>query len=477
MRNTELSTKSCLMKNVLIIDDELSMCRLLEKFLVKEGFHVQTTISGKEGINILKDRFFDIILCDYRLADISAEELFEKIKTNSPDSVVIFITGYANLSIAVNLIKDGAYHYLAKPLNPEELLQIIHDSLAGNKKVAAKPSPINSNPADEEEASLPFDNYVYGISKASQKIMDHVKLVGPTNYTVIIEGETGTGKESLALLIHMQSSRKAMPFMPIDCGSLSKEIAASELFGHEKGAFTGAVSAKAGVFELAEGGTVFLDEIANLSLDIQIALLRALQEKVIRRVGSLKEIPVDVRIIAATNENLFDNTGSNKFREDLYYRLNEFTIIAPPLRDRIDDLPLFIEFFLNKTCEELGNDMPTISDEVWECFKGYSWPGNIREVRNVIRRACLLTGNNGTIDKEVLPEQITSVIRPAPPHVYPDLENPSDLDLKSASMLAESKHILETLDKVHYNKTLAAKLLNIDRKTLYSKLKMFNIKV
>lgn len=468
------------MENILIIDDELSMCRLLEKFLSSKGFNVEATTSGKQGIHLLKENSYRVILCDYRLTDISAEDLFEKIKIHSPNSVVIFITGYANLSIAVNLIKEGAYHYLAKPLNPDELLQIIQNSLSENKSKREVPrmAAVTADSTGEaEEEDQPLEDYVYGRSPASKKMIEYVKLVGPTNYTVIIEGETGTGKESLARLIHLESSRKSQAFMPIDCGSLSKEIAASELFGHEKGAFTGAVSAKPGVFELAEGGTVFLDEIANLSMDIQIALLRALQEKVIRRVGSLKEIPVDVRIIVATNENLFDNTGSNKFREDLYYRLNEFSLKAPPLRERIEDLPLFIEFFLNKTSNELGNPMLTISDEVWECFKAYNWPGNIREVRNVIRRACLLSGKSGTITKEVLPEQILAANKMQNQEVGLEVENSTDLDLKSASMLAESKHILETLDKVHYNKTLAAKMLNIDRKTLYSKLKMFNIKV
>jgi len=453
------------------------MCTLLEKFLSKNGFNVESTISGKQGVHLMKNKFYDVILCDYRLTDITAEDLFDEIKKNSNNSVVIFITGYANLNIAVNLIKEGAYHYLAKPLNPDELLEIINKSLS-----AERPAPLKARSASREvisdngEESRPLEDYVYGSSPSSKKMLEYVRLVGPTNYTVIIEGETGTGKESLARLIHMESNRRTKPFMPIDCGSLSKEIAASELFGHEKGAFTGAVTAKAGVFELAEGGTVFLDEIANLSMDIQMALLRALQEKVIRRVGSLKEIPVNVRIIAATNENLFDNTGTSKFREDLYYRLNEFTLKAPPLRERIDDLPLFIDYFLEKTCNELEIEIPAVSEEVRSYLMRYDWPGNIRELRNVIRRACLLTGKNGVIKKEVLPDQIVTVEKATPKDVGMEMPVTGDLDLKSASMLAESKHILETLDKVHYNKTLAAKMLNIDRKTLYSKLKMFNIK-
>lgn len=465
------------MKNILVIDDELSMCTLLEKFLSKNGFNVESTISGKQGVHLMKNKFYDVILCDYRLTDITAEDLFDEIKKNSHNSVVIFITGYANLNIAVNLIKEGAYHYLAKPLNPDELLEIINNSLSAERPALKARSTIRETASETNEESQVLEDYVYGSSPSSKKMLEYVRLVGPTNYTVIIEGETGTGKESLARLIHMESNRRSKPFMPIDCGSLSKEIAASELFGHEKGAFTGAVTAKPGVFELAEGGTVFLDEIANLSLDIQMALLRALQEKVIRRVGSLKEIPVDVRIIAATNENLFDNTGTSKFREDLYYRLNEFTLKAPPLRERIDDLHLFIDFFLEKTCSELEIEIPTLSDEVRNHLTRYDWPGNIRELRNVIRRACLLTGKNGMIKKEVLPDQIVSAGKTPPKEIEVEAGNMADLDLKSASMLAESKHILETLDKVHYNKTLAAKMLNIDRKTLYSKLKMFNIKV
>src|SRR5690606_14231659 len=210
------------MKNILIIDDELSMCKLLEKFLSKKGFQVEVTISGKQGLSLVKDKFFDVILCDYRLGDISGEELFEKIKNESPDSKVIFITGYANLNIAVNLIKDGAYHYLAKPLNPDELLEIINHSLSVDKTSSSNQKRSKEEPHIGEEESQPLQDYVYGSSQSSRKMLDYVKLVGPTNYTVIIEGETGTGKESLARLIHLESSRRSRPFMPIDCGSLSK---------------------------------------------------------------------------------------------------------------------------------------------------------------------------------------------------------------------------------------------------------------
>src|SRR5690606_34544578 len=460
------------MKKILIIDDELSVCNMLTKFLTKNGYEAESTISGKQGIQLLKEHHFDLILCDYRLKDVDGLEFFKEIRVVRPDVIVIFITGYVNLKIAVDLIKDGAYQYLAKPLNPDELLVMVEKALSHPEKVK-----VSAQKPDTQNPDNPNVEFIIGTSEPSKELLKLTQIVGPTDYTVIIEGETGTGKESVARLIHEESKRKGQPFIAIDCGSLSKEIAASELFGHEKGAFTGAVAAKAGVFELAEGGTVFLDEIANLSLDIQMALLRALQEKVIRRVGSLKEIPVDIRIIAATNDDLFDNTGTNKFREDLYYRLNEFTLKAPPLRERAEDLPLFIEFFLHETCEELGKEKPELSDEVWECFKNYTWPGNIREVRNIVRRACLLTGQNGIIGKEVLPEQLTSPSVPDPAEPEEETRDFADLDLKSASMMAESKHILDTLDKVHYNKTLAAKMLNIDRKTLYSKLKMFNIKV
>ncbi|WP_143960809.1 sigma-54-dependent transcriptional regulator [Litoribacter populi] len=462
------------MSKILIIDDELSTCNLLDKFLTKKGYKVSISTQGKHAISQLKEEKFDLVICDYRLGDMDGSQVFEEIKVLAPETVVVFITGYVNLRVAVELIKGGAYHYLAKPLNPDELISVIEHGLSQENSRTT-----NGELTRMSQKSVTMPDYVYGDSEASKKMIQHVKLVGPTNYTVIIEGETGTGKESLARLIHMESSRRDKPFMAIDCGSLSKEIAASELFGHEKGAFTGATCAKTGVFEMADGGTVFLDEIANLSLDIQMALLRALQEKLIRRVGSLKEIPIDVRIIVATNEDLFNKSGGAMFREDLYYRLNEFTLRVPPLRERVRDLPIFIDYFLEKTSQELNKEKPVLSDEVYQYFKRYNWPGNVRELRNLIRRACLLSNSNNVIEKETLPLHFIQAMQEKEnatdnylSQIHEDSVEP---DLKSTAKIAESKRIMEVLKEVHYNKTKAAEILNINRKTLYSKLRMLNI--
>lgn len=457
------------MKKILIIDDEMSVCNMLTKFLTKNGYDAESTISGKQGIQLLKDHHYDLILCDYRLKDIDGLEFFKEIKKVNSQVIVIFITGYVNLKIAVDLIKDGAYQYLAKPLNPDELLVMIEKALSNPEKVKM-PSQKTDSVQDE---------YVIGKSEPSKEMLKLTHIVGPTDYTVIIEGETGTGKESVARLIHEESNRRNQPFIAIDCGSLSKEIAASELFGHEKGAFTGAVTDKTGVFELAEGGTVFLDEVANLSLDIQVSLLRALQEKVIRKVGSLKQIKINVRIIAATNENLYTNVSNGLFREDLYHRLNEFTLKVPALKDRAKDLPLFVNFFLEKTSEELQKETPVISPDAWEFLTAYHWPGNIRELRNVIRRACLLTASGQEIGKGSLPENLIAVCedkwQESKSYTMEAVETDKGLDLKSMAQNAEAKHIIEVLNNVNFNKTKAAKLLNIDRKTLYQKLKLFKI--
>ncbi|MFC4871285.1 sigma-54-dependent transcriptional regulator [Negadavirga shengliensis] len=467
------------MHKILIIDDELSVCQMLEKFLKKKGYHAKSTTSGKQGIKMLKMEFFDLVLCDYRLDDIDGRTLYPELRNANPEMVVIFITGYTNLKVAIELIKEGVYQYLEKPLRPDELLETLESALKLKKRN-------KSYPNRHETSSVPNQDFIIGKSSSSRELVKTVDLVGPTDYSVVIEGETGTGKESLAQLLHEKSARKDGPFIPIDCGSLSKEIAASELFGHEKGAYTGAYSDKTGAFELAKGGTVFLDEIGNLSMDIQVMLLRALQEKVVRKLGSLKPRKIDVRIIAATNENLRDKVRNGSFREDLYYRINEFNITVPPLRERRGDMSLLINHFITKTAEELGKPVPSLSDEVLEVFNRYSWPGNIRELKNVIRRTCLLSIGSETITSKVLPRHLMEENRGggetknfyvgAAKDTHKEvLLAENHTDLRKTAHMAEANHILKVLKEVGNNKTKAAKLLNIDRKTLYQKLKLYQL--
>lgn len=471
------------MYKILIIDDELSVCQMLGRFLEKKGYQTEATTSGKQGLKLLKNEHFDLILCDYRLNDVDGKTLFPEFKKVNPEAVVIFITGYTNIKVAIDLIKKGVYQYLEKPLRPDELLETLESALKSKKRDQSYPQK-KILPAGSRQ------DFIIGKSCSSQELIRTIDLVGPTDYSVVIEGETGTGKESLARLLHERSKRKNGPFIPIDCGSLSKEIAASELFGHEKGAYTGAISDKTGAFELASGGTLFLDEIANLSMEIQVMLLRALQENVIRKMGSLKFRDVDVRIIAATNENLRNKVKDGGFREDLYYRINEFSILAPPLRERKNDMGQLIDHFVSKTSKELGKPAPSLTREVMDVFTAYFWPGNIRELKNIIRRACLLSSGQETITCKVLPRHmmveggvgVEDEFNDFNLGAFNDMHGEIFVkdkinDLKATAHLAEAHHILKVLKEVDNNKTKAAKILNIDRKTLYQKLKLYQLVV
>jgi len=479
------------MKKILIIDDEISVCTLLTRFLGKHGFKTESSTSGMHALRMIKEERFDMILCDYHLQDINGKDLFDKIQAVLPEAIVIFITGYADVRVAVDLIKNGAYHYLSKPLYPDEILELINKAFSEGQRpekavtarVADAPS-LSSGTGAIPAQGIP-EGYVIGESPASEKLFQHVHLVAPTDFSVIIYGETGTGKESLAHLIHQGSKRSEGPFIAIDCGSLSKELAASELFGHEKGAFTGALQAKAGAFELADGGTIFLDEISNLSYDVQVYLLRTLQEKVVRRVGGVKTQAVNVRIIVASNENLYELVKKREFREDLYHRLNEFTLSVPSLRERKEDLDLFVQSFIEKTASELGKQISGVSEAVWDRLYAYHWPGNIRELKNVIRRACLITPPNKEISTKALPLEL---LDPLPQSMFSntiksgsgetantDPGNETEISLKGAASQAEQKRIMEVLRQVQFNKTKAAALLNIDRKTLYNKLRSMQI--
>ncbi len=463
------------MKRILIIDDDMDMCNLLSRFLQRKGFETDIAHTGNKGIAKFKESKFDIVLCDFRLGDKEGREVLQELKTIDPRAIVIIITGYSDIKTAIDVIKAGAFDYITKPMIPDEVLNVINKSLnepgANEPHASAEKKPRISTAENGE--------FLKGQDPSTRDLYKQIELVAPTNYSVILYGESGTGKEVFARTIHQNSERKNRPFIAMDCGTLSKELAGSELFGHVKGAFTGALSDKEGHFELANGGTLFLDEVANLSYEIQAALLRVIQERKFKRVGGVKEIDLDVRIIVASNENLQESYRKGKFREDLFHRFNEFSIILPPLRNRKEDIPLFAEFFLNKANAELNKktDVEGFDDEVMEIFKNYSWPGNLRELRNVIRRATLLTPE-GFISSKVLPSEISEsnlypVYEETPHALNHHLTNNRGNDLKNAASQAEYDTIMNVLRQVNFNKSKAAEILKIDRKTLYNKIKSY----
>lgn len=479
------------MSNILVIDDDVDICTLLNRFLSKNGFNVTTAYSGKAALESIINQVPDIVLCDFRLEDMNGSELLEKIKQSNPQIPVIIMTGYSDVRTAVHIMKLGAFDYVTKPLLPEEILLTLRRALSDPKESTSSGIKVNTN-GHSEDVKKPRKNkskYLFGKSQTFKVILEQIQLVAPTNFSVIIYGESGSGKESVASEIHNNSSRAHKPFIAIDCGSLSKELASSELFGHEKGSFTSAISQKIGSFELANGGTVFLDEIGNLSYDIQVALLRVVQERKMRRVGGVKDIDLDVRIIVASNERLSDLCKKGKFREDLYHRFNEFSIEVPALRNRQEDIMMFAEFFLEKTNGELNKNVKGFSEEVVKIFHNYNWPGNLRELHNVIKRSTLLTSGS-TVEVASLPFEITHYDKlnfetAEPVHVENTIAKPvipeplkkniplSDYGMKHASIDAEFELIVEALKKCNYNKSKAAQLLNIDRKTLYNKMKQY----
>ncbi len=470
------------MRKILIVDDEINIGLLLSKFLTRNGFEVATATHGNVALEMLSKERFNLVLCDFRLEDTDGREMLKKIKASYPSTGVIIITGYSDIKLAVELIKLGAYDYITKPLYPDEILNTI------NKALETQEALSKSYPSDNEAAGhgkkekvsnsseLP-EEFVTGDDTASRELQKQIELIAPTNYSVILTGESGTGKESVAKAIHLKSNRKDKPFIAMDCGSLTKELAGSEFFGHEKGSFTGALYTKIGHFEMANGGTLFLDEVGNLSYDIQAALLRTVQERKVKRIGSTKEIDLDVRIIVATNENLTEAIQKGRFREDLYHRFNEFSIHLPALRQRGNDILLFANTFLKVANRELNRNIEGFSEEVIECLLTYNWPGNIRELKNVIRRATLLTETN-KIQLKALPLELSTFARvSAIETAVGSIQNKESAKkgLKDAALEAEYETILRVLKEVNFNKTKAAKILNIDRKTLYNKMKAINL--
>jgi len=473
------------MRQILVIDDDMDMSRLLCHFLGRKGFQATSAFSGSKGLEKFKESNFDVVLCDFRLGDMDGVDILKEIKKINSDTVVIIITGYSDVKMAVEVMRLGAFDYITKPLIPEEVINVINNGLKGTKGTT------NEQTKEKTRAAkvISFTND-FMVSKDTQAaaMYKEIELVAPTDYSVIIYGESGTGKEVIAKTIHQNSKRRDKPFLAVDCGTISRELATSELFGHVKGSFTGALTDKEGFFEACAGGTLFLDEIANLPLDVQAVLLRVIQEKKFKRVGASKDINSDVRILVASNENLQEAYKKGKFREDLYHRFNEFSISIPPLRSRKDDIIPFAHFFLKQACEELNKNLDGFDEEVLQLFLNYNWPGNLRELRNVIRRATLLS-SSGKITSNVLPWEIIGTLSEPPvQRSMPEREredkiddDPDDniipgkvsFDLKDAASQAEYETIINVLKHVKFNKAKAARLLNIDRKTLYNKLKNY----
>jgi len=453
------------MENILIVEDDLTLSLMLKTWLSKKGFNVRTVLNIADAKKEATASMPDLVLSDLRLPDDSGISFLKWVKEINENVIFIMMTGYAEIQTAVESIKLGAFDYIAKPLNPEELLKKIEQ---GSKK------QINSKQqkAKVKEESLEF---IRGKSPEYKRLYEYVDLVAPTKMAVLIRGESGSGKEHIAQLIHEGSDRAKGPFVPVDCGVISKELAASEFFGHIKGSFTGAISNKTGHFLEADGGTLFLDEIGNLPTDIQMQLLRALQEKKIKPVGSNNEIPVDVRIISATNEDLDKALSEGTFRLDLYHRIDEFTIQIPSLQECRDDIELFAHHFLNISNRDLNKNVIGFTPEVMNILKNYSWPGNLRELRNIINRMVLIS-QESHITPNLLPFNVMNEMKEmkelSTKQSVVVVPEKNSLSLKNNN---EKERIEEALRQAKNNKSKAAGLLDIDRKTLYSKMKQYGI--
>jgi two-component system response regulator HydG len=456
------------MKKILIIDDDTFICELLKKHLQNNKYSAETAFNGRGALKLFKENKFDLVLCDFRLPDTSGLELMQQLKSIKQSVPVIIMTAYADVRMAVKLMKLGASDYITKPIQQEELLGLI-------KKLLKKPEP--SKAKKSRKTVYSNGDFIIGDSPKIKYAINLARKVAPTDMSVIVSGETGIGKEYIARFIHENSLRKDKPFLAIDCGAIPKELANSELFGHIKGSFTGAISDKIGVFQKADGGTLFLDEIGNLSYDVQLKLLRAIQERVVSRLGDDKQKSIDIRIIAATNEDLNVEVKENNFREDLYHRLNEFKIALPPLRERPEDINVFMRHFIDTANKELNRNITGITPEAESVILKYPWYGNLRELKNVMKRAVLMAEGE-QIDTDCFPYEI---LHPETDHTQTQTVTAQEINtnskLKHASSEIEKKLIIETIQEAGYNKSKAAKILNIDRKTLYNKIKLYDIKL
>jgi DNA-binding NtrC family response regulator len=438
--------------SLLIVDDEESVRDSLYNWFVEDGFEVSCAADAKQALSMIESESFDIILADIKMPGMDGMEMHRRIKSLNPESIVIIMTAFASVETAVQALKDGAYDYITKPFDPDDLSHLIRN--------AAKQIEIKSENEALKNRIVSLENIddIIGRSEAMMKVLKEVESVSQSNSSVIITGESGTGKELIARAIHSNSSRKYFPLITVHCGALSEDLLESELFGHEKGAFTGAMFNRKGRFEMADGGTIFLDEIGTISGKMQIELLRVLESKTFVRVGGNKEIKSDFRVICATNRDLKKMVDEGTFREDLYYRLNVVNIKIPPLRERTGDIPMLVDHFIKKYCTSMSRDMISIEPAALKRLEQYDFPGNVRELENMIERA-IVVGNGKEIRLKDLPLKTSAPADPA--------ESLQEL---------EKKHILSTLNKFDWNISRTAKILKVDRVTLYNKIKKYDLK-
>jgi two-component system response regulator AtoC len=446
------------MEKILIIDDNESLRYTLESVLEESGFQPKSVEDGFKALEEIKSKTYDLVICDMKLPKMDGMQIMEEVMKISPGTPFIFLTAFGDIKNAVEAIRSGAFDYITKPFDNDDMIITIRKAL--ELKYLNRELEILRKRSDETYKG----SGIIGSSTQMKDIFEQVKIVAPTNLTVLIQGESGTGKEVIANMIHRSSERAQKPFVAVDCGAIPESLIESELFGHEKGAFTDAKMQREGKFEQANGGTIFLDEITNLSDSNQIKLLRAIQERKVTRIGGKKPLTLDVRILTATNVRLSEAVNNGKFRADLYYRLNEFHLDLPPLRDRKGDLPYLIEHFLRDANQELNKSVESISEEVIEKISSHTWPGNVRELRNTIRRAVLLT--QGSVMTRIdITDEVGNFKRKEP-----EAEN-EEQSLENVTKKAEKDAILKAIDEAEGNKSKAAKLLNMNERTFYRKLK------
>ena len=457
------------MRHILIVEDDIAFGTMLQTWLRRKGFEVDKATSVGAAVKLLVDmKSVDLVLSDLRLPDHDGLRLLAWMHEHSINAPFIVMTNYAEVQNAVLAMKSGAADYIAKPVQPDILLQKINDAMEQNSQQSnatiqnstTQNAPTAHNSKLKTQNSEAAPRYIEGKSEASRQLYSYVELVAPTPMSVLILGASGTGKEYVAHRIHDLSQRHDSPFFALDCGAIPRDVAASEFFGHKKGAFTGADADKRGAFEIANGGTLFLDEVGNLSYEVQVQLLRALQERRIRPVGGTKEIDIDIRLVCATNENLEEAVSEGRFREDLYHRINEFTIYMPKLSERGSDLFLFADLFIRHANEELNRNVEGFDSGAAEMLASHSWPGNLRELNNVVKRAVLLTRGS-----QITTAELTLAMG--------QIRTDNVLQLHDED--TERQRIITALQQTNGNKAKAARLLGVDRKTIYNKIEKLGL--